>query len=121
MLIEHRLPNEFIQQLHAAIQSFCACIDARSAARSNLRGATHRLGREIALERRIVRVLDGVMPRLLRDKPAEIAVWRGAKRIHGRVSPAHAGAEHILPVSTQVQPASPPPQGVAVNDEMPAD
>jgi hypothetical protein len=121
VLIEHGLPSEFVQQLHAAIQSLRASIDARGGARSNLRGATHNVGREIALGRRIVSVLDGVVPRLLRDQPDEVAVWRAAKRIKGRVSPVHAIAENILPAPTQVQPASTPLQDLAVSDGMAAD
>jgi hypothetical protein len=110
VLADHGLPADFIAQLRAAIASFRASIDARGTARTNLRGASNGVEQEIALGRRIISVLDGVIPRLLRAEPNEIAVWRAAKRVERGATVGQSIALPDWNASSAGQASSPPVQ-----------
>lgn len=102
-LIEHGMPTDGIEQLDAAIEAFRNSIDARSTSRANLKGATRGVMEEIAIGRKIVSMLDGVLLRMLHNQPAEIVVWRAAKRLSRASTSGQSPTPLVVPVSVAVQ------------------
>ena len=80
VLVEHGLPADFIGQLDGAIDAFRKSVDARGSSRADLRGATRGVSEEIALGRKILSMMDGVLTRMLRGQPDQLDAWRHAKR-----------------------------------------
>lgn len=105
-LVEHGMPSDGIEQLDAAIEAVRNSYEARSTSRAELQGATRGVEEEIALGRKILATLDGIMLRVLHDQPAEITVWRAAKRLSRASSSGRSTALPVVVAPLAVQPAA---------------
>lgn len=75
------LPADFLEQLVAAADAMTASLDERAQNRSAQRGATTGLKASLSAGRRIVHVLDAFVRTALKDDPALLSAWNGAKRV----------------------------------------
>jgi hypothetical protein len=75
------LPADFVEQLVAAADAMTASLDQRAQNRSTQRGATTGLRASLSAGRRIVHVLDAFVRTALKDDPALLSAWNGAKRV----------------------------------------
>ena len=73
VLVEHGMPSDVIEALDSAIVAFRESIDSRGGARADYAVATRAVQQELALGRKIVTMLNGVLTRALHDQPAELA------------------------------------------------
>ena len=81
VLVEHGLPADFIEQLKQAAAALKASIDGRGLARAAMVAATRGVKTEVALGRRVVRIIDAVVTGLIRSNPAKLAEWQQLKRV----------------------------------------
>jgi hypothetical protein len=107
ILTEHGLPADFVTQLRSAIDAFQSSIGARGAARNNVRGASKSIQNDIALGRRIITVLDGVISRHLVGSAHDLAVWAAAKRVGSRTTSGQGFGLVDEPIGPLNQPTSP--------------
>jgi hypothetical protein len=75
------LSADFGEQLVAAADAMTGSLDERAQKRSAQRGATTGLKASLSAGRRIVHVLDAFVRTALKDDPALLSAWNGAKRV----------------------------------------
>lgn len=86
VLIEHGLSADFVAQLRSAIDAFQASNTARAVARNDHRGAGESITEEIAVGRRIILMLNGLVSRKIVTDGPEFTVWKEAIFIGPRTS-----------------------------------
>jgi hypothetical protein len=75
--------------------------------RDNVRGASESIQNDIALGRRIITVLDGVISRHLVGSAHDLGVWTTAKRVGTRKTLGQGFALVDEPIGPLAQPTSP--------------
>lgn len=81
VLVEHGLPEDFLEQLASSTTTLRQSIDARGVAQSSRHQATTQLESDLKLGRRIVGIIDGSLTHVLKDQQAVLSSWKQAKRI----------------------------------------
>jgi hypothetical protein len=81
LFIAAGMPEDFGDQLHAAVDAFQSAVGLRASFVGQRAGATHGLARSLAEGRRIVNVLDAFIRRAVRDDPVLLAEWKQVKRV----------------------------------------
>ena len=107
VLVEHGMPSDVIEALDSAIVAFRESIDSRGGARADYAVATRAVQQELALGRKIVTMLNGVLTRALHDQPAELAAWRAASRVVRGTSSGQSVASASQAAATVGQSAAP--------------
>lgn len=75
------LPASFADDLTGAADALVGARDEQTASRAARRGATSGLRASLARGRQVVRILDAVVSRALKDDPALLAGWKNVKRV----------------------------------------
>lgn len=97
------LPADFIEQLVAAADAMTSALDERAQKQSAQRGATTGLRASLTAGRRIVHVLDAFVRTALKDDPALLSAWNGAKRVRV-IPPTPVSATPFSPAPTTPTP-----------------
>jgi hypothetical protein len=97
------LPSTFVADLRAAVTTLRSALDANAATRRQRVTATAGARAEVDRGRRAVRLVDGVLARLLAADPARFAEWRRASHV-GHTSRATVAEP---PVARQPADAAP--------------
>ena len=75
------LPATFADDLTGAADALVSARDEQTASRAARRGATNGLQASLARGRQVVRILDALVSRALKDDPALLASWKNVKRV----------------------------------------
>lgn len=106
------LPQSFAADLTAAADALVGARDEHTASRAARRGATSGLRASLVRGRQVVRILDALVSKALKDDPALLAGWKNVKRVvhpPGRravaaaatgSAPVAAGASSSAPATT---------------------
>jgi hypothetical protein len=81
VLVQHGLSTNFVEELRADAAALQAAVDERRQAKSRRVGATKAIAAELKVGRLVVKTLDIVFTRALRDQPGLFAEWRNTKRV----------------------------------------
>lgn len=121
VLVESGLQTDFIDQLKGAAAALKASIDGRGLARASRAAATRGVESELALGRRVVKIIDAVVTRQLRSEPAKLAEWKQLKRVvvKGAVARSSLGlvGSSATPVETSAGSVEVPVGAVVVAPE----
>jgi len=97
VFIEQQLPATFLDDLRAAVAAVQTAIAARDDARLRHGAATQSVQDQIVWARSVVRILDSLVVKQLRDRTDLLSAWKTAKQVYAKPGVArgtkHAAAE----------------------------
>jgi hypothetical protein len=112
-LIERGLPADFLDDFQTALTAYEKSVSEREKSRTRRMGATQGLALQEKEGRSVLKVLDGLLSRALRDNPVLLATWQGARAIHRRPGGATPTPATTTPASPTATPASSTPTEAA--------
>lgn len=81
VLIAHGRPADFIRRISAGTSALRKSMTSRGIARTQLVSATERVASALAQAKESIGIMDASITAALRDKPAELAGWKNARRV----------------------------------------
>lgn len=105
VFIEEQLPADFIEQLRASVEAVRQAAVARDAFQRNVTEATQAVDDELVRAKSVVKVLDSLVTRQIRDRTDLLAGWRRAKHAKAKGG-VPQGTTTAAPV-TPTEPAVP--------------
>ena len=112
-LIERGLPADFLDQFQAALTQLAQSVSDRDQSRTHRMGATKGLHFQEQEGRSVLKVLDALVRRALRDNHALLGTWAGARAIYRQPRTAPTPVPTTQTPTTQTAPASPATPPVA--------
>ena len=88
VFVEHGLAPDFLAHVSTAASALKTSVDGRGAARASRASATKQVQVALALGLQYVQIMDAALTKALRDDAARLTVWKHARRVTLKGTPA---------------------------------
>lgn len=112
-LISYGLPENFVEELNAAIDEFAASLAERDKNLGRRIGATKGLETETSEARTVLAVLDALMRRWAKENQALLRAWEGTRHIRHRPGPVSVSADSTTSNASETAPPKERPLSMA--------
>ncbi|HKW47132.1 MAG TPA: hypothetical protein VJN70_06795 [Gemmatimonadaceae bacterium] len=112
-LIAYGLPENFVEELNAAVDEFEASLAERDKNRGRRIGATKGLETEASEARTVLAVLDALVRRWTKGNEPLQRTWEGSRHIRHRPGPVSVSADSTISKGSETAPPTERPLSMA--------